>query len=176
MTVCANESEHILKVLVEVLVDLSMTIPIYESNLNTKLQIQTNNSDKKLKETCTKLIEARVPIYENVVDTYSGYYDDVDGISSAETIDTLTDLEETVDYIARTMEIISESSKEFQDEVDSLNESLETYASSLISDQCFEAYESLMKPFENFKGSDVQIEGLLLSARVSTFLCVSTSV
>ena len=40
MTVCANESEHILKVLVEVLVDLSMTIPIYESNLNTKLQIQ----------------------------------------------------------------------------------------------------------------------------------------
>ena len=66
------------------------------------------------------------------------------------------------------MEIIGDSNKGFQDEVDSLNESLETYAKSLISDQCFKAYESLMKPFENFKETDVQIEGLLLTARVRT--------
>ena len=48
-----------------------------------------------------------------------------------------------------------------------MDEALEKYANSLITDQCFKAYESLMKPFENFKGKDVQIEGLLLTARVS---------
>ena len=46
-------------------------------------------------------------------------------------------------------------------------EALEKYARSLIADQCFKAYESLMKPFENFKGKDIQIDALLLTARVS---------
>ena len=48
-----------------------------------------------------------------------------------------------------------------------MGEDLEKIASSLVADQCFKAYESLMKPFENFKGKDVQIDGLLLTARVS---------
>ena len=165
MKISANETANILKVLVEV--HLSMALHICdsddESSLNQNVEIHTDDSNKKLVGICTKLIESRLPIHENC-----GYYDDVDGMSSAETIDTFTDLEETVDFIARTMEIISDSCKEFQDEVDSLNESLETYAHSLISDQCFKAYESLMKPFENFKESDVQIEGLLLTARVRT--------
>ena len=168
MTISANETANILKVLVEV--HLSMAIHICDSDLESSLtqnfKIQTDDSNKKLVGICTKLIESRLPIHENVVNC--GYYDDVDGTSSAETIDTFTDLEETVDFIARTMEMISESNEGFQDEVDSLNESLETYANSLISDQCFKAYESLMKPFENFKESDVQIEGLLLTARVRT--------
>lgn len=168
MKISANETENILKVMVEVY--LSMAIHIYdadhEASLNQNVEIQTDDSNKKLVGICTKFIESRLPIHEKVVNC--GYYDDVDGTSSAETIDTFTDLEETVDFIARTMEMISESNEGFQDEVDSLNESLETYANSLISDQCFKAYESLMKPFENFKESDVQIEGLLLTARVRT--------
>ena len=168
MTISANETANILKVLVEV--HLSMAIHICDSDLESSLtqnfKIQTDDSNKKLVGICTKLIESRLPIHEKVVNC--GYYDDVDGTSSAETIDTFTDLEETVDFIARTMEMISESNEGFQDEVDSLNESLETYANSLISDQCFKAYESLMRPFENFKESDVQIEGLLLTARVRT--------
>ena len=164
MTISANETEHILKTLVEVY--LSMAMPIVEPSLNRNLETPMNKSNEKLVEICTEMIEARLPIHDNVVNC--NYFDDVDGISSAETIDSFTDLEETVDFIASTMEMISESNEGFQDEVDSLNESLETYAHSLISDQCFKAYESLMKPFENFKESDVQIEGLLLTARVRT--------
>ena len=179
MKISANETANILKVLVEI--HLSMAIHIcdsdHESSLNQNVEIHTDDSNKKLVGICTKLIESRLPIHEKVpiheivkvpIHENCVYYDDVDGMSSAETIDTFTDLEETVDFIARTMEIISESNEGFQDEVDSLNESLETYAHSLISGQCFKAYESLMKPFENFKESDVQIEGLLLTARVRT--------
>ena len=165
MTISANETEHILKTLVEVY--LSMAMPIVEPSLNRNLETPMNKSNEKLVEICTEMIEARLPIHDNVVNC--NYFDDVDGISSAETIDSFTDLEETVDFIASTMEMISESNEGFQDEVDSLKESLEAYASSLISDQCFQAYESLMKPFEKFKGSDIQIEGLLLTAKVRQY-------
>ena len=149
MKISANETANILKVLVEI--HLSMAIHIcdsdHESSLNQNVEIHTDDSNKKLVGICTKLIESRLPIHEKVpiheivkvpIHENCVYYDDVDGMSSAETIDTFTDLEETVDFIARTMEIISESNEGFQDEVDSLKESLEAYASSLISDQCFQ--------------------------------------
>ena len=162
MTIQQNETEKIFKLLVGV----------YETKMNKHVKFCSEYVDQKLLEICSETIDKRYFIHESIENTSFDYFDEVDGISNTDTNENYADLEDTVDFIAKTMEKISASNPAFQKQVESMDEALETFASSLITDQCFKAYESLMKPFENFKGSDVQIEGLLLSARVCTIFII----
>ena len=157
MTIQQNETEQLLKLLVGV----------YEAKMNQNVRFDSKNVDQKLLDICSQTIDKHFCIHEKFENTSFDYYDEVDGISDTDTNENYPDLEDACDFIAKSMEKLTASNPGFQKQVEKMDGALETLASSLITDQCFKAYESLMKPFENFKGSDVQIEGLLLSARVS---------
>ena len=78
------------------------------------------------------------------------------------------DLEDTVDYITKTMEDITASNPEFRNQTDGLNALFRDYAKSIIRGASYNAFQEMMRPFLKFRGTDVEVEGLLLSATVST--------
>ena len=76
-------------------------------------------------------------------------------------------LEDTVDYITKTMEDITASNPDFKNQTDGLDALFRDYASSIIRGASYNAFQEMMRPFLKFRGTDVEVEGLLLSATVS---------
>ena len=82
-------------------------------------------------------------------------------------IDEFGNLEDTVDYITKTMEDITSSNPDFKDQTDGLNALFRDYAKSIIRNASYNAFQEMMRPFLKFQGTDLEVEGLLLSATVS---------
>ena len=82
-------------------------------------------------------------------------------------IDEFGNLEDTVDYITKTMEDITSSNPDFKNQTDGLNALFRDYANSIIRNASYNAFQEMMRPFLKFQGTDLEVEGLLLSATVS---------
>ena len=65
------------------------------------------------------------------------------------------------------MEDITASNPDFKDQTDGLNALFRDYANSIIRGASYNAFQEMMRPFLKFQGTDVEVEGLLLSATVS---------
>ena len=65
------------------------------------------------------------------------------------------------------MEDITASNPDFKNHTDGFSELFRDYASSIIRDGSYTAFQEMMKPFSKFPGTDIEVEGLLLSATVS---------
>ena len=76
-------------------------------------------------------------------------------------------LEDTVDYLTKIMEDITASNPDFKNQTDGLNALFRDYARSIIRRASYNAFQEMMRPFLKFRGTDIEVEGLLLSATVS---------
>ena len=76
-------------------------------------------------------------------------------------------LEDTIDYITKIMEDITASNPDFKNQTDELNALFRDYACSIIRNASYNAFQEMMRPFSKFPGTDIEVEGFLLSATVS---------
>ena len=89
-------------------------------------------------------------------------------------------LEDTVDYMTKTMEEITSSNPDFRDQTDGLTQWFRDYANQIIrSNEVFnnkvnsnkvyryKVYENIIGSLSNIQKIDLELGGLLLSASVS---------
>ena len=98
-------------------------------------------------------------------DNSQSYIDDED---SSKFIDE-ENLEETIDFVTKSMEQITSTNPDFAKQTDGLNQLFKDYTNSIKRGTCYNIYENVIRSFPNLKSIDLKLEGLLLSAGVSHF-------
>ena len=98
-------------------------------------------------------------------DNSQSYIDDED---SSKFIDE-ENLEETIDFVTKSMEQITSTNPDFAKQTDGLNQLFKYYTNSIKRGTCYNIYENVIGSFPNLKSIDLKLEGLLLSAGVSHF-------